>query len=767
MALFRFGRPVSIRWNGLLIEGVAGTVFEVPDEYWNELQDAMRVEPTFEWVDSDEAATLRGRVTVLESTAISLSDSNPLALGTAAPGAGTSPSRYDHIHPTTGLSLSSHLHNGTYAGITHAHTESDVTSLVSDLASKAASVHTHSESDVTNLVSDLAGKALSSHLHTGVYDPAGTATTALSGHTSATDPHPIYLTQTEADAFYAALTHTHTGLAAAYTSVIQQYVKNDGTAKSKGEAVYISSANGTNPIISYANASSEATSSKTLGLLTDNVAANEFVYVITEGILSGINTSAATAGQSVYLDTTNGQRKYGSPATEPAHGVYLGIVTRSNTNNGEMFVKVQNGYELDELHDVSVTSPSDGDLIQWVSSTSLWTKKSISAAGIAASGHNHNGTYATSSHSHAESDVTSLVSDLAAKAASVHTHAESDVTSLVTDLAGKASSSHLHTGTYDPAGTASTAVSTHAAVTTSVHGISNTANLVYTSDSRLSDSRTPTTHTHAESDVTSLVTDLAGKASTSHTHSYASTTHASTHVAAGSDPLSGISPSQITGTAVITSDSRLSDSRTPTAHTHTQSESHNSADTDTGTSSLHHTIGTGANQASAGNHTHTALAPAGSVTIWLGSNASVPSGWLMCAGGTVSRSTYSALFTAIGTTFGAGDGSTTFGLPDLTGHMLVGASVTAPAQTGSADSYLNATWDHNHVHSHVTNPAAFTSASASAAIAFTASGSVNSASTGGHTHSIDVPATTSDTDSTTMSVAPTQKRTRVNYIIKT
>jgi hypothetical protein len=82
------------------------------------------------------------------------------------------------------------------------------------------------------------------------------------------------------------------------------------------------------------------------------------------------------------------------------------------------------------------------------------------------------------------------------------------------------------------ASNAASALSNHEADTTSIHGISNTANLVYTSDSRLSDARTPTTH-------------------------------ASTHGSAGSDPIT-IAPSQVTGTAVITSDSRLSNSRTPT-----------------------------------------------------------------------------------------------------------------------------------------------------------------------------------------------------------
>lgn len=51
-------------------------------------------------------------------------------------------------------------------------------------------------------------------------------------------------------------------------------------------------------------------------------------------------------------------------------------------------------------------------------------------------------------------------------------------------------------------------ITTHNSVTTSVHGIANTANLVLTNDARLSDSRTPTSHTHAMSDVTSLQATL-------------------------------------------------------------------------------------------------------------------------------------------------------------------------------------------------------------------------------------------------------------------
>ena len=176
----------------------------------------------------------------------------------------------------------------------------------------------------------------------------------------------------------------------------------------------------------------------------------------------------------------------------------------------------------------------------------------------------------------------------------------------------------------------------------------------------------------------------------------------------------------------------------------------------TGTDSVSASVGNGGS-----------LVPPGVVHIYMGSSTNLPTGWLMCNGDAVSRTTYATLFGVIGTNFGAGDGSTTFTLPDLAGHLLVGSVSTAPGtalQAGTTDAYTTANWGHTHSHSHVTNPAATTSATASA----TAGGTefqLTGSSTSGHTHSTDIAATTSDTDATSSS-SITLKRTRVNYIIK-
>jgi hypothetical protein len=169
---------------------------------------------------------------------------------------------------------------------------------------------------------------------------------------------------------------------AEWTAVLKHRVKS-GEAITKGQAVYVSSADGTNIIVSKASNATEGTSSKTMGLLESTVSTNGFTNVITEGLLGGLNTATATAGDPVWLGT-GGNLIYGllNKPYAPAHLVFIGIVTRVNANNGEIFVKVQNGFELEELHDLSVKNASDGDMIKYVASTGLWTKIAATTTNI-------------------------------------------------------------------------------------------------------------------------------------------------------------------------------------------------------------------------------------------------------------------------------------------------------------------------------------------------------------------------------------------------
>jgi len=160
-------------------------------------------------------------------------------------------------------------------------------------------------------------------------------------------------------------------------SDVQNQVKA-GVAINKGQAVYVTGADGTNIIVGLASNISEATSSKTLGLLNATVSVNGFADVVQIGRLSGLNTIGATAGDPVWLGT-NGNLIYGliNKPYAPAHLVFIGIVTRVNANNGEIFVSVQNGFELKEIHDVDIITnvPINGDILGY--DGTLWVNKTI------------------------------------------------------------------------------------------------------------------------------------------------------------------------------------------------------------------------------------------------------------------------------------------------------------------------------------------------------------------------------------------------------
>lgn len=164
------------------------------------------------------------------------------------------------------------------------------------------------------------------------------------------------------------------------TSSVKHQVKA-GVAINKGQAVYVTGADGTNMIVGLASNASEATSSKTMGLLDATVSTNGFANVVTEGLLAGLDTSTAgAAGDPVWLGT-GGNLIYGliNKPYAPAHLVFIGIVTRKNNSNGEIFVKVQNGFELKEIHDVDLftTTPVNGHILGF--DGTLWVNKTVAS----------------------------------------------------------------------------------------------------------------------------------------------------------------------------------------------------------------------------------------------------------------------------------------------------------------------------------------------------------------------------------------------------
>jgi microcystin-dependent protein len=136
--------------------------------------------------------------------------------------------------------------------------------------------------------------------------------------------------------------------------------------------------------------------------------------------------------------------------------------------------------------------------------------------------------------------------------------------------------------------------------------------------------------------------------------------------------------------------------------------------------------------------------PTGGMMMW--GTASAPSGYLLCNGSAVSRSTYSALFAVVGTAFGSGDGSTTFNLPDFRDRFPVGAGTTYSANStgGSKDaitvSHTHTVTDSGHTHQ-LTDYAVGTVATGTYVVPSTNDGSASSTTTKTATTGISINST--------------------------
>jgi hypothetical protein len=159
------------------------------------------------------------------------------------------------------------------------------------------------------------------------------------------------------------------------------YITNaDSVTINRGQPVYAFGATGDRMTVKLANNTSEATSSKTVGLVfSSSIAPNQKGYIITQGVVDGINTGMFTAGDTLYVGNTAGSLTNTLPLA-PNHLTRIGIVERANAGNGQIYVFVQNGFQLDELSDVDITTvtPVNNDLLVYTTGVNnLWKNRSL------------------------------------------------------------------------------------------------------------------------------------------------------------------------------------------------------------------------------------------------------------------------------------------------------------------------------------------------------------------------------------------------------
>lgn len=161
---------------------------------------------------------------------------------------------------------------------------------------------------------------------------------------------------------YQTLAYDGAGWVQSYSPVVS-YVRNaEATTLTVGTAVYLFGGTGDHASVKRADNSSDATSSKTIGLVGASITANNNGPVVTRGYVQGMDLSAYSEGDILWLGSNGAFTK--TKPTAPNHLVFVGVVVRA-TNNGIIYVATQNGFEIDELHDVRITSKTSGDFLKY------------------------------------------------------------------------------------------------------------------------------------------------------------------------------------------------------------------------------------------------------------------------------------------------------------------------------------------------------------------------------------------------------------------
>ena len=163
-----------------------------------------------------------------------------------------------------------------------------------------------------------------------------------------------------------------------------------GSPIPKFSVVYIDGGQGDLPTIQLAQGNTEATSSKTYGVVEADIPNMQSGQVIVSGALTGLDTdqfnpTAPTGdvnGVALWLSPTTAGAVTTTKPSAPNHMVYVATIVRTHQTQGVIEVRVQNGFELQELHNVALSSPPlNNQVLKYETSTSLWKNKYIGSQG--------------------------------------------------------------------------------------------------------------------------------------------------------------------------------------------------------------------------------------------------------------------------------------------------------------------------------------------------------------------------------------------------
>ena len=150
---------------------------------------------------------------------------------------------------------------------------------------------------------------------------------------------------------------------------------NTGATLLEKQVVRVTGAFGGTLTVALAQADAEGTSAATFAMVTENISSASTGYVTTSGLVRNVNTSMFTEGAALWLDPFTAGGVTEAKPSAPYHLVLVGWCVKSHATEGVVYVKVQNGYELDELHDVAINTPENLDFLQYDAGSGVWRNK--------------------------------------------------------------------------------------------------------------------------------------------------------------------------------------------------------------------------------------------------------------------------------------------------------------------------------------------------------------------------------------------------------
>ena len=168
-----------------------------------------------------------------------------------------------------------------------------------------------------------------------------------------------------------------------HARVVNKVTPNQTLTKAGYKAVRVSGAQGQRLAVELAQGNNDTNSADTIGIVCETIATNQEGFIVCVGQIEGINTTGSLQsetwvdGDVLYLSPTTAGEITKVKPLGAGHIVVIGYVEYAHAINGKIYVKVMNGWELDELHDVAITTPVSQDALIYESSTQLWKNKTI------------------------------------------------------------------------------------------------------------------------------------------------------------------------------------------------------------------------------------------------------------------------------------------------------------------------------------------------------------------------------------------------------